>query len=194
MMEKNQRLYSEIHDIWKKFCARIDFNINLYRKSDIENGGATKTLFIEAIDKRENYKLFQTFHQRDSWFEFIDGPNKLNCTYESSVSRDIELSIWKKDFFERVFKSNKIYSGNSKFDSTFSGYSNDREFMNNIFQDNEIQNTLLKERLLILNVTTENKILRISLKNMYNTYYTIEELEYNYKIFKSIVERILKFI
>lgn len=193
-MEENQRLYSEIHDTWKKFCSRIDFNINLYRKSDIGNGGATKTLFIEAIDKRGNYKVFQTFCQRDSWFEFIEGRGVLNCIYESQVIRDIELSIWGKDFFERIFKSNRIHSGNSDFDSTFSGYSNDKEFMNKVFQDYEIQNTLLKERLLILNVTTENKTLRISMKNMYLTYYTLEELEGNYKIFKYIVERILKFV
>lgn len=194
MMEENQRLYSEILDIWKKFCSRIGFNINVYRKSNITNGGATKTLFIEAVDKGENYKLFQTFNQRDFWLEFIDWPNKLNCIYESSVSRDIELSIWEKDFFERIFKSNRIHSGNSLFDSAFSGYSNDKEFMNKVFQDYEIQNILLKERLLILNVKTENSILRISLKNMHDAYYTVEELEHNYKKFKYIVERVLKFI
>lgn len=192
-MEK-RRYYSEIIEIWEKFCSQNDLEISQHRKSEISNGGATKALFIEAIDRTKNYKIFQTFYQADSWLEYIEAPCKLNCIYESQVGQDIELSIWGKDFMERIFRRNRIESGNSEFDSTFSGYSNDKEFMNKVFKDFEIQNILLRERMLLLNVTTENKIIRISLKNMYETYYSLEELKENFKIFKLIVERIMKSI
>jgi hypothetical protein len=192
MMNNFPRLYSEIHDIWGKFCSHIDFNINIYRQSEIVDGGASKILFIEAVDKKGNYKISQSFYQADSWTEFVGRPFKLNCIYESPITRDIELSIWGKDFFERIFKSDKIDSGNIEFDRTFSGFSNDKLFMNRVFQDFEIQNILLQERLLVLNVTTENKILKISLKNMNGIYYTVEKLEDNFKTFKHIVEQILK--
>jgi hypothetical protein len=191
-MEENQRLYNEILDIWNNFCIRAELNINKTRKSDITDGVVTKYMFIEAYDKNRNYQMYQTFSHKDSWLGFIEAPHKLICHYESPITKDINMSVWEKSLTDQVSRKNKINSGNSLFDKTFSGSCNDTVFMNRIFQDQEIQNILLNDKLLLLNVVTENKIIKISLKNLNEKYYTVEELEENYKIFKYIVDRIIK--
>jgi len=191
---ENRRSYADVLDNWAQFCSKNNLTLEISRKSETSSGGALQYLYFEAINDSKTITILQSFFQADSWLEFVERPHKLNFLFESRSIKDIQLSIWEKDFFERLFKRNKIISGNLEFDSTFSGSCNDMNFMNELFEDIEIQDSLLTNRLLLLNLTTKRDSLRISLKNMQEKYYTTDNLVQHYDIFSRIVDRVLNLI
>ena len=180
--------YNELLDIWKEFSGRHNLNLTVKKNSDIVDGGTSQHLHVEASDNNNIYKFFQFFIQTESYEKEVGKPYKLNCLYERSSSRKTELSIWEREFFDKIFKTNKIASGNKLFDKTFSAYSNNNKLINIIFSDAEIQNILLNNRLLILNVSTEDNIFRISLKNMVEKVYSSDELDDMFTKFMHITE------
>lgn len=88
---------------------------------------------------------------------------------------NINLSIYQKGFFERLFNLGGIKTGNSDFDKKFGIYTSDKTIAVRLFSDKRVQNMFLKNKFLLLNAQKDKST--ITLKNMEIKLYEISELQ-----------------
>ena len=179
-------------DIWRKDI--IEFG----RKEGIE----TKITKHPSVgSKVEFYSATILIEYEGSEIIIKQGAKKYdysNCSisdlkfeYKTTFLENFYLYIYRQNFFSRIFSKNKIIVGNELFDRTFNVKCSHRSIALKLFKKESIQQLFLSEPSLLFNISTNDKITTIVLKNLRNNLYSHQEIQQLLSIFKLIVEIVL---
>jgi len=110
---------------------------------------------------------------------------------EKESKNKFYLSIWKKDFFDRIFSINKVRTRDNEFDKKFGIKSNNTRFAIPFFNDKEIREIFLKDENLFFRVFTENQMLTVLMKH---TLFIDSKDKFNklYSTFKTLVDKLIE--
>ena len=97
------------------------------------------------------------------------------CCFSNTTS--LQLNISRRDFFDKIFPTRRIKTGNKIFDRTFTINSTDKKIALAIFKDEEVQRLFLSNSLALFNISTENDITEVKVKHMQKKLYSIEEMQ-----------------
>jgi hypothetical protein len=103
---------------------------------------------------------------------------------------NFDLSVYQKDFFERILNLNKIKTGNKIFDSKFGISCSEKTVATNLFNDVRVQSFFLNNSFLVFNV--QRKTSMVTLRNMEVKIYKKAELQELLDKFVHILELIHK--
>jgi hypothetical protein len=115
-------------------------------------------------------------------------PQKLIFTFELINNFDFHLSINHKDFFDRIFSSKRIKLNDEVFDKQFTIQSNDKNIALSIFDNFELKKLILDNETIVFNISTEDGKTKITLKNMLQKVYSIEEYKDYLRNMKIIID------
>ncbi|NOZ34156.1 MAG: hypothetical protein GXO80_02525 [Chlorobi bacterium] len=101
---------------------------------------------------------------------------------------NFKLSLYRKDFFDKLFGKNKPKTGNKDFDKVFGIYTDDKKTASAIFKDTKISNLFLNNPFLVLNIQKNKSLL--TFKSMKRKLYKTEELQELLNNFRYISELI----
>jgi hypothetical protein len=185
--------YKEVVDGFNAFSVITGGKIIIPCKSDISSGGAVQDLTIELIVEENDAKVIvkQTYSCLFSEPEKLSVQTGLSIVLEKASASNYYLSFWKRSLIEQLFAMNNINSGNTEFNRNFSAKSNIPNVFGTFFNNYDVQNLFLCNKLLVFNIETTDGILKITLKNMNKKAYSVSELQQIFEYFK-IIERNLK--
>ncbi|MUP40109.1 hypothetical protein [Labilibaculum euxinus] len=92
-------------------------------------------------------------------------------------SSNLYINIYRWDFFDKLFSTGRIKSGNVFFDKIFVIKSNDKKLALKIFSSNEIQEIFLSNSLMTFNVNTKHDKTEVKIKHMQNKLYSFSEMK-----------------
>ncbi len=161
---------------WKiKMCEwanSIHFTCKIIKHISVGSVGDSYT--VEITGKYDEIGLIKV-NQNAGGSDIEVVPSFLWCEYFNKKLINFDLSLFHKDFLDRLLNTGKIKSGNKIFDKTFGVLSSDKHLADKILSDSGIQSIFLKNRLLILNVNKKESV--ITFKNMATGLYEIKELD-----------------
>ncbi len=135
--------------------------------------------------KRGLIKIEQMFTKVD--YE-NGGPGKLCVKFDFENRFDFQLSINERDFFDKLFGVRRIKIDDSNFDKRFTIQSNDERIAKKIFKSDDTKDLFKRNRLVILNISSKNRLTKIELKNLSNRIYSIKEYEAYLSHMKLIID------
>lgn len=112
----------------------------------------------------------------------------LKYCYKNSTN--LYLYIYKQGFFDRIFSTGKIKSGNITFDKLFAIKSNNKRLALKIFSSSKIQEIFLSNPIMTFNIITKNNQTEIKVKHMQNKLYSFTEMKKALDNFCQILDQI----
>jgi hypothetical protein len=87
---------------------------------------------------------------------------------EKETNEIIELSIWRKDFIDRIFKAKSLQTGYAQFDKVFGlkASKNIKPLLSKIFENNELREALINDNYGTFNIQTTDHKLNIQRKSV----------------------------
>lgn len=97
--------------------------------------------------------------------EYNDCPISITAIKESQDS--IELSIWRKDFFDKIFKSSNYITGYEEFDKVIElrASKNIERLLSLLFKNQNLRNEFITDKYRVYNIQTINKYITINRKS-----------------------------
>jgi hypothetical protein len=117
-------------------------------------------------------------------------PLYLTLKYCYKNRNDFYLYIYKQGFFDRIFSSGGIKTGNIEFDKEFAIKSNDEKLALRLFKSKTIQEVFLSNPLMTFNILTENNMTEIKLRLMQRKLYSLTEMRTALDNFCRILDQI----
>ena len=152
---------------WTNHLERISDNIGgTFKITHSPSIGSDLEYFIAQISVKlkDRDMIFEQLFIQYDYENFV--AEKICITYEFENSFDFHLSIYEREFLEKLFNRNRIETGHSTFDSKFTIKSNDKDLAKKIFCNIDLQNQFLSNRLLIFNISSKKHLTTISMKDL----------------------------
>ncbi len=162
--------YNDWKSHWEKFANKINANFEIHRYHN-GRGFMYKTIITT---KQGLYPVLISQGTGGSDREVGQGEH-LELNYINSNRIQYDISLYKKDFLDKLFKSGKIKTGNPEFDKKFGIYTTNNETTKRLFNNIQIQTIFLNNKFLVFNV--QKKESKVTLKSMKRTLYQHSELK-----------------
>jgi hypothetical protein len=146
--------------------------------------------FINGIISFENDKGAICINQSVITDYEESSPSYLTLKYCYTNRNDFYLYIYKQGFFDRIFSSGGIKTGNIEFDKEFAIKSNDEKLALRLFKSKTIQEVFLSNPLMTFNILTENNMTEIKLRLMQRKLYSLTEMRTALDNFCRILDQI----
>ncbi len=179
---------------------RINFDIWKYRFEEwAKNNSAS---FLLSKNPSAGAELdFYTIKINIKDSDIVVSQNATGCDVDVSLDHlifkqtdkfafNFDLSLYRKDIFDKLFGRNKLKTGNKDFDKIFGIYTDDKKTASAIFRDKKISNLFLNNPFLVLNIQKNKSLL--TFKCMKRKLYKTEELQELLNNFRYISETIME--
>lgn len=177
---------------WKKHFELIGNKLNSNCKVIHHLSGGMRQEFFSAIIEIEYLKNKLTIQQGFTRYDYESGnPNNLILTYKFHNQSEFNLTIYEREFFEKLFNSNRILTKNKEFDKKFTlKSSGDRKALK-IFENIEIQKFFLENRLMTFRIETEQFETEIKLNYLGKLNYENGQVESIVTMFEDIISKVI---
>ena len=145
------------------------------------------TSVVNVPFKKGNIRILQNADECGSDEVNING--FLTCEFEIQNRSSLKLSIYKRDFFDKIFPVKRALTRDDKFDKIFNLKCSDDRVAVKIFSSANVRNEFLNNNL-TFNINTVKGITRIRLRNLATGFYSKEILNKYYNLFIEILEKI----
>lgn len=178
---------------WTEHLKNISINIGgEFKITHRPSIGDNCEYFLAQITIRHNRNdviIEQLFTQID-YENFFAGKINLTCEFEHSF--DFHLFFYERKLLEKLFNGKRLKTGDELFDSKFTIRTNEKELAKQIFCSKKLQNQILSNRMLILNISSKNHVIKILMKDLEEKLYDETEYLKMLESIKFIINTIIK--
>lgn len=175
-------------DYWKKHLTEFSKIVNgaFHIEKRPVFGDNYELYYSEIITNR--IVIFQSLETDNS----SSKPSALSLLFTFTNRANDNLSVYERDFFDKLFSGRRIKTGNQDFDKRFTINASNKEIAKDLFSDLRVQNLFFNNRLIVFNISTNKGETTIKLKYMASRLYSIEEMTQAFDEFKYILDKVLK--
>ena len=171
--------------IWENFSKKINGKFNFKESIRANVNGPIYTYKIISNLNDYELKINQTVY-------IIAGGNDQPTAQEYVLSkesnREIHFSIWRKDFFEKLFGLNKADTGDQEIDKNFSLKTNNKRLKELFKTDEKLRNMLTSKKYLFF-IETRKRVLTMKLKRI-GIVKSVEDFDNDIEILKLVLDSI----
>jgi len=180
---------SEIHKVWIEIAEELNGQLQFgdYLQANVKAGIITAK--IEYEFKGYKIEIHQGIFERGKGgFDF----NPIIIQSEIESRFDFDLTIWRMDFFDRLFGANRIRTGYRAFDKKIWVKSTSKAAITKFFSNEKIRNELLADKMIHLHIDNKEEKWGVILK-IFRAPGKIKTIEHAIFFFESIITQLEKF-
>ncbi len=176
-------------DEWKnRICDWAKNNKGSYRIiKHVPLGSVGDSFTIEVNIKRNDFNSI-IVSQSGGGTNLEVGLSHLMFENHIAEIYNLDLSLYRRDFLDRLFGSGKVNIRNKTFNKTFGISTSYKPIAEWLFNDGKIQALFINNKFLVFNISRKEH--KITLKSMKTKFYEEEELQFLLDNFKYIINKL----